>query len=150
MKNFYLFVLSIALVVPGLVRAQDAAAPAASTKKELILKFIDVFGTKDAMKQNLDEMLKTLPEDEPDTKKLKANINVDEIIDRLVPIYDKQFSEAELKAFIAFYSSPEGQKLVRGIPVIMRDSVDVSTQYFQEKFPEMQETEQTTQVNAVK
>ena len=124
----------------GLSFAQDAAAQAIDpTKKELILKFIDVFGTKEAMHQNLGDMLATLPADNPDTEKLKNNINVDEIIDRLVPIYDKQFSASELKAFIAFYSSLEGQKLVRGIPIIMKDSVDVSAKYFQEKFPELQQ-----------
>ncbi|MBI4309687.1 MAG: DUF2059 domain-containing protein [Candidatus Omnitrophica bacterium] len=105
-------------------------------KKELILKFIDVFGTREAMTQNLAAMLKSLPADNPEAQKIKDNINVDEIIERLIPVYDKQFSEEDLKSFIAFYSSPQGRKLVNGIPVIMRDSVEVSTQYFQEKFPE--------------
>ncbi len=104
-----------------------------------MLKFIEAFGTKAAMKENLDEMLKTLPPDSPDTTKLKEGIKVDEIIDRLVPIYEKQFSAKELQTFIDFYSSPDGQKLVRGIPVIMKESVEVSAQYFSEKFPDMQD-----------
>ena len=151
MKNFYLFIVLMCVCLPAF--AQEAAAPAAASseapapdKKELILKFIDVFGTRQAMSDNLTEMLKTMPEDSPDTKKLKEGIKVDEIIERLVPIYDKQFSAKELQAFIDFYSSPDGQKLVRGIPVIMKESVDVSSKYFSEKFPEMQQTPPAAEV----
>lgn len=123
----------------------EASAPApvepvtAGSKRDLILKFIDVFGTRAAMTQNLAAMVKSLPADNPQTAKIKEGIKVDEIIDRLIPIYDKQFSADDLKAFIAFYSSAAGQKLVQGIPEIMRESIDVSGQYFQEKFPEMKE-----------
>lgn len=119
--------------------AVNAAADATGSKKELILKFIDVFGTRAAMTQNLAAMIKSLPADNPQTQKIKDGINVDEIIDRLIPIYDKQFSEEDLKAFINFYASPAGRKLVQGIPEIMRQSIEVSGQYFQEKFPEMKE-----------
>ena len=120
------------------VRSVSAGSSAtSSSKKVLILKFVEVFGTRKAMTENLGAMLKSLPEDDTEAQKLKYNIKVDEIIDRLVPIYDKQFSEQDLQAFIDFYSSPAGRKLVEGIPVIMRQSVDVSTRYFQEKFPEL-------------
>ena len=108
-------------------------------KKELILKFIEVFGTRQAMTQNLESMLKTLPPNNPETKKIKENIKVEEIIERLVPIYDQHFTEEELKAYIDFYSSPQGRKLIDGIPLIMRQSVGVSAQYFQEKFPELKQ-----------
>ena len=66
-------------------------------KKALILKFIDVFGTKVAMTQNLQAMTENLPADNPDYQKIKSGINVDEIIERLIPIYDKYFSEEDLK-----------------------------------------------------
>ena len=124
------------VVAPAAVVPQ---APIASDKKELILKFIDVFGTKSAMAKNLEAMLETMPANDAESKKIKDGIKVDEIIERLLPLYDKQFSVEDLKAFIEFYSSPAGRKLVESIPVIMRDSVEVSTQYFQEKFPELKQ-----------
>lgn len=123
--------------VPAVVPAAPLAA-VATDKKQLILKFIDVFGTRAAMTANLAAMLKSLPDD-AEAQKLKENIKVNEIIDRLVPIYDKQFSEEDLKAFIDFYASPAGRKLVQGIPVIMRESMGVSSQYLQEKFPELKQ-----------
>jgi len=119
--------------VPAVV---ETPANVPQNKKDLILKFIDVFGTRAAMISNLDSMIKSMPADAPETQKLKDNLKVDEIIDRLVPIYDRQFSEKDLKAYIDFYSSPQGRKLIEGIPVIMRESVGISTQYLQDKFPE--------------
>ena len=126
------------------VPAAEAAPSPASTnavssaeKRDLILKFIDVFGTREAMTQNLDAMLKTLPADSAETQKLQSSIKVDEIIDRLIPVYDKEFSAEDLKAYIDFYSSSQGRKLVSGIRNIMQQSIEVSAQYFQEKFPEL-------------
>jgi uncharacterized protein len=136
-KIFSILLLSFALI--NVAHAQDSAASVPPTKKALILKFIDVFGTKEAMANNLNEMLQTLPPDSEEAKKMKEGIKVNEIIDRLIPIYDKQFSEAELQAFIDFYTSENGKKLVAGIPAIMQESVEVSAQYFREKFPEMEE-----------
>lgn len=122
--------------------AQEAPAPTSGTlvsssgKRELILKFIDVFGTREAMTRNIEAMMDALPQDNPQLKDIRTRIDINEIIDRLVPIYDRQFSEDDLRAFIDFYSSARGKKLVAGINEVMRESVEVSSQYFQEKFPE--------------
>lgn len=112
------------------------AAAVDGAKKALILKFIDVFGTRAAMTQNLQAMTENLPADNPDYQKIKKGINVDEIIERLVPVYDKYFTNDDLKDYIEFYASAKGKKLIDAISKVMRESVDVSAQYFQEKFPE--------------
>ena len=127
------------LPVPAYIAEANSNTPAVvdSAKRELIVKFIEVFGTKAAMIQNLGNMMKSLPADDPQSQRLKDSIKVDEILERLVPVYDKQFSEEELQKFIDFYSSPAGRKLLQGIPVIMQKSVQVSAEYFQEKFPEL-------------
>jgi len=126
---------------PAVVATPPAVAAAKSgtvdaTKKALILKFIDVFGTKAAMSENLKAMTESLPDDNPDYQKIKNGINVDEIIDRLVPVYAKYFTEEDLKEYIEFYASAKGKKLIDAISKVMRESVDVSAEYFQEKFPE--------------
>jgi len=126
---------------PAAVTPTPAAVPAEPAptvmgeKRELILKFIDVFGTRRAMEQNLETMFKDMGPNDPQTQKFKDNVRVDEIIEQLIPLYDKHFSADELKACIAFYSSPEGQKLLQTIPVLMQESVDISAKYFEQKFP---------------
>ena len=107
-------------------------------KKALILKFIEVFGTRQALINNFEAMLKQIEKEKPDeAQKIRERVKTDEIIERLLPIYDRNFSTDDLKAFIVFYESPEGQKLIRTIPELMKESVKESVQYMEEKFPEV-------------
>ena len=106
-------------------------------KRILILKFIDVFGTRQALTNNFELMLKQIEKEKPDeAKKIRQRVKVDEIIERLLPIYDRNFTSDDLKAFIAFYGSAEGQKLISTIPELMKESIMESIKYMQEKFPE--------------
>ena len=107
-------------------------------KRTLILKFIDVFGTRKAMTRNLEGMLNALAQQKPEeAKKIRDNFKVDEVIERLIPLYDKHFTSDELKAYIDFYGSFKGKKLITSVGDIMKESVEVSADYIKEKFPEM-------------
>jgi uncharacterized protein len=61
---------------------------------------------------------------------MKRMINVD-----LVVIYDKNFTESEIKDFIAFYKSSSGQKLVNTQPEIQKEQATV---FIQKYLPEIQ------------
>jgi len=109
-------------------------------KRELILKFINVFGTRRALENNFQLMLQQIEKDKPDeAEKIRDRVKVDEIIERLLPIYDRNFTSDDLKSFIAFYSSPEGRKLITTIPELMKESVQESVKYMEEKFPEVKQ-----------
>jgi len=109
-------------------------------KKALILKFIDVFGTRQALTNNFEIMLKQIAKEKPDeAEKIRERVKVGEIIERLLPIYDRNFTSEDLKAFIAFYGSDEGKKLISTIPELMKESVSESVKYMQEKFPEVKQ-----------
>ena len=132
---------SIAVAVPAseptpAVAVPAVVAPAVSgmAKKDMILKFIDVFGTKETMQNNFDQMTKAMPADM--AEKFQAAIKVEDIIKGIAPLYDRYFTEEELSAYIQFYSSPAGKKLVQTIPEIMKDSIAVSEKYFEEHLPE--------------
>jgi hypothetical protein len=106
-------------------------------KKDLILKFLEVFGTRKALQENFELMIKQLPKDQADqVQQLREKVKIDEIIERLIPIYDRLFTTAELQEYIQFYSSPSGKKLTTTIPLVMQESVRVSSQYIEEKFPQ--------------
>ena len=129
---------------PAPVAEPEVAAPPAPVagtmdqgKKALILKFIDVFGTRQALINNFDLMLKQIEKEKPDeAQKIRERVKVDEIIERLLPIYDRNFSSDDLKAFIVFYGSAQGRKLISTIPELMKESVKESVKYMEEKFPE--------------
>lgn len=60
---------------------------------------------------------------------VKKEFNVDQLVDLLVPVYQKQFTEEDVKAFLAFYQSPAGKKLIEKQPEIMQESMMIGQQW---------------------
>lgn len=102
-------------------------------KKVLIMDLIDASGTKETMSQMFSQIIAQAPPDQ--VASLKSVLDVNEIIPRLVPVYDKYFTEDELKELIAFYKGATGRKLIKVMPSIMEDSMKATESYFQEKMP---------------
>ena len=48
--------------------------------------------------------------------KFKSKIDAKELINMAVPLYDKYFSDQEIKELIKFYETPVGQKAVSNLP----------------------------------
>jgi hypothetical protein len=104
------------------------------SKEDLIKKFVQIYGVKENMQANFDQMIATLKQEQADA--FRQSVKVDDIIQLLLPIYDKHFSADDLRAYIRFYSSTEGKKLVQALPLLMKDSVDVSMKYLDSHLPE--------------
>ena len=83
------------------------------------------------MKQNIKQTIDRVPEEKKE--KFEKLFNVDEIIERLIPIYSKYYSELDLINMIQFYESPTGQKILESTPEIMKETVSASVQYIKEK-----------------
>lgn len=49
----------------------------------------------------------------------------DEILDSMVPVYQKHFTKGDVDHLVAFYSTPTGQKLIRELPAITAESMQV-------------------------
>lgn len=43
----------------------------------------------------------------------------------MVPAYQKHFTKGDMDALTAFYSSPAGQKVLREMPGLMADSMEI-------------------------
>jgi len=51
-------------------------------------------------------------------------LNLEQIIEEIaIPMYDKNFTESELREFIAFYRSATGQKVITLMPTMMMESM---------------------------
>jgi uncharacterized protein len=55
--------------------------------------------------------------------------NPAEMVDLLVPIYIKYYTDAELMQLLAFYKSPIGQKVIEQLPLISQDSYKVGEEW---------------------
>ncbi len=131
-------VADIPLIERTPVEPVSSASLEGMKKKDLILKFIIVFGTRDTMRANFEQMAASLPPEKGQA--FRKAFNVDTVINLLIPVYDKYFSEADLKAYIEFYSSPEGANLNKSLNLVMAESVDATMKYFELNMPpELQE-----------
>jgi len=70
-------------------------------------------GFEGRMAKMADDMLKDYP--------------VDEMIDSVIPVYQKHLTKGEVTALIAFYSGPTGQAIVAKLPTITTESAQAST-----------------------
>jgi len=85
------------------------------------------------MEQMIPAIKKMIP-DAPDKfwTDIMANVNPNELINLVIPIYQKYLTEDDVKGIIAFYASPVGKKLIRVQPAIMRDSIRLGQQWGQQ------------------
>jgi uncharacterized protein len=62
-----------------------------------------------------------------------ANMPMDEMMQAMVPAYQKHFTKGDMDNLVAFYSSPTGEKLLREMPAIMaeamQDMMPIMTKY---------------------
>jgi len=64
--------------------------------------------------------------------------STEELVEQLVPIYQKHFTRAELAAITQFYSSPVGQGLLEKMPAVSQEAMQVGGAYGRSKFQEIQ------------
>jgi uncharacterized protein len=79
---------------------------------------------------------------------MMKEIPFDEMVEAMVPAYQKHFTKGDMDALIAFYSAPTGQKVLRELPAvtaegmeammpIMRKSVDRMTERAEKEVAQM-------------
>src|SRR5512146_1005111 len=111
------------------VFAQSSSA-STNAKHQKIVTLVKMTGTPtvmvDAIRQQIHLAKKTLPlppkaQDDFETEFLNE-IKVDDLVELMVPAYDKYYTEGEIDQLIAFYKSPLGQKLVSSLPTMTEET----------------------------
>ena len=55
--------------------------------------------------------------------------NVGALIDAMIPLYHKYYTEQEIEALITFYQSPIGKKTIAVMPMLMQESMLIGQQW---------------------
>ena len=146
------FLLSAVLCV-ALSGAATAQAAGAQPSREQVLKLMSVMGVQQSVEEALhrsqisikdtarETFLKNTPGTIDDATQKKMDeiiegepfINFDELIDVVVPIYQKNLSAADVQAGIEFYSSPPGKRLMEKMPDILREANETGGKIAQQK-----------------
>jgi hypothetical protein len=115
----------------------NAASPQANSidpaKEADIRSLMELVGARDlvqdgantAIEQAREKLLATVPDNEKGQAFVNAfadsyqkKLDVDQVTDQLVAIYDKHFTDDEIKGLLQFYGSPLGQKVAAEMPKI--------------------------------
>jgi hypothetical protein len=97
------------------------------TKKQDIIKLLDVMDVKAQATQMIDLMLPSMQGMVPGAPaefwtKFKAGVKMETFVEMLVPIYDKHLSHDDVKNLIKFYESPTGKKFIKVSPAMTQDA----------------------------
>ena len=117
-------------------------APDAASRED-VKKLFDVMASRQQMSQlmqqvfaqmrkmNREEIKKRRPEiTEADltrmdqqSEDLIKNFPLDEMLNDMIPVYQRHFSKSEIDALTAFYSSPPGQKFLHEMPAVTAETM---------------------------
>ena len=141
MKHFLIAaILCLSFACRGLAQDPTADAPAS---KEDVERYLQAAHSHDMMQKVMDAMVKSmqqmahdrylkdkdkLPADfEARTNKMMddmmKDMPFDEMMQAMVPTYQKHFTKGDMAALVAFYTSPTGQKFLREMPAITAESM---------------------------
>ena len=139
-----MFFVAIQGGTPGAVQAaaQSPANPAKATasidpaKEADVRALLELVGAKDQVQESVrqtaeqyrERLLASVPNNEKGQAFVNTTINeyekrydVDRVNEQLVALYDKHYTDEEVKSLLQFYGSPLGQKVAAESPKIFRE-----------------------------
>jgi uncharacterized protein len=126
---------------PQSAAAEDQTSPAAAkpidpVKDADIRSLMELIGARDQMQdavansseQYREKLLATVPNNNKGQafvtsfiESYQKKFDVDQLTDQLVALYDKHYTDDEIRALLQFYGSPLGQKVAAETPKIARE-----------------------------
>ena len=64
-------------------------------------------------------------------QRFQSRFNMDALLEQLIPIYDKYFTDEDIKSLTHFYETPVGQRALKTMPLVMHDSLTIGSQFGQ-------------------
>jgi hypothetical protein len=164
-----LLVAALCLCTAVMGFAQQVASDTPATKED-IQKYLDVMHSRDMMRKMIDAMAKPqhqmmhemylkhkdqLPPDfEERTSKMMDDMMKsfpwDEMLDAMVPVYQKHLTKADVGALIAFYSTPTGQKVLQEMPAVVAEATQAMMPLLQKQMEAMNQRVQQEVAQMIK
>src|SRR5215467_11236852 len=142
MKKMFLL-LAIAAVLScelsAVADAQDRGSISGTVVEEVspakakaIKRLLELMGSQKIAEQILGQILPMTKRSAPQVpdsvwadieKEFSSDLNSGKLLDVIIPIYSRQFSEEDVNGMIAFYDSPLGRKVTAAMPQIASESM---------------------------
>ncbi len=113
------------------------------SKEEDIIRLMEMTGSADMGMQIMQNMIvqfrQALPEVPPEYwDQFLEKVSAEDMINIVVPIYDRHLTHDEIKDIIAFYESPTGKTLIQKLPLITGESMTAGQEWGQQLGMEIQ------------
>ena len=168
MKRFALGTVVLLCASAGAF-AQQSPADSPATKED-VQRYLEVMHSREMMSKMLDAMTKPMhqmmhEQYERDKDKLPPDFEArtnkmiddylrqfpwDEILQSMVPVYQKHFTKGDIDQLVAFYLSPTGQKLLKELPAITSESMQTMLPLMQQQIEKMTQQLQQQAAQMVK
>jgi hypothetical protein len=135
MKNLSALVLVLLFASFSPLLAADTAPPAIAKEKiaeiEKTLRLVGVEKLMFQMKTQLFTMFREQIKEAPEEywRRAEDKFDTKELLQLLIPLYDKYYTLEDLKTINAFYETPTGQKMLSSLPQIMAESMKIGQAY---------------------
>lgn len=126
-----LLLLAVVMMVPYISAAQTEIPAEKRQEIEKMLRLTGMEKLMDQMKTQMITGLKAQLTRVPDEfwTKFQEKMDTKELLEKIIPLYDKYYTTEDLKAVNAFYQSPAGQKILSTLPQIMQESMKIGQEW---------------------
>jgi hypothetical protein len=143
MRHAIFRAIAVFLCAPIVAQVTVPIANDAPASREDILKLFDVMQTREQMRQVMrqvtvqmrsmsrEQMQKTNPNITAEelakidarAEQMIESVPVMDMMNDMVPVYQKHLTKADVDAMIGFYSTPTGQKIMREMPAMAAEGM---------------------------
>jgi hypothetical protein len=111
-----------------------ARAQVAPEKRAEIEKMLRLTGMEKLMTQMMGQMISAFKRQMPDTSaefwnKFEEKLDVHELLEKVIPVYDKYYTLEDLKAVNAFYETPAGKKILSTLPQVSQECMKIGQEW---------------------
>ena len=126
MKTIVLFVLGIFL--------SSATFSQSTTKQDLIREYLVLTGQKKAATQMVSTIIESYKKaahgvTDAFWEQFQKEISTDDLLEMVIPVYDKHFTEDDIREMIAFTKSPIGRKMAEKTPMINVECYQIGAEW---------------------
>ena len=121
-------ILAIAFLVFGVF------TNAQSSKDVKIAELLETMGSTHAMKTSFEYMINYYKQNNPQISSeywdnASKHVDYDELVQKLIPVYSKHFTEQEIVDLLNFYNTSTGKKMIEKTPTILEESMEIGRKW---------------------
>lgn len=138
MSRAVLLAALVALALPSAAHAEAEAAPAKvkqeNAKRTKIRRLLALTGSAELGMQVMEQMFRSFQRSMPNVPEsfwteLRKEVHPDDLVELIVPIYERNLSEADIDALVTFYESQAGKRFTAALPKITAESQSAGEQW---------------------